>query len=692
MRLFSPQNIQMIARNKVRFGLIILGLLLIAISALTEILGLGHAEGLGVRQIALILLGSFIVLIGVFLDLLPLKTVINWLTRSPIDDEELYESSFVGRISIFFISVVWLGLFCGIIEGALVIIPQVFDIVLGLSITELLSLDFFWVSIAVNTLHLILLGVILLPVLLLSKKIHIWLHAIIICYVFFSLISSLIRDKVAVYALFLISLGLAIQCTYIIRKHANIIFTVFRNTLPWLIGFSLFAFISIKSGLWLHEYVSISRLPMAAPDKPNVLVIVIDTLRADHLSSYGYQRETSPNIDRLANEGVLFENAISTSSWTLPAHASILTGLYPHEHGADVNSLNKEHLRIGEIMQSYGYRTGAFSGNYMVFHRGAGFGNGFLYFEDYFETVGSVFRTTAFGHFVQYEVLYKIFHQNYKLGRRIAEDISPSIIRWVEKNSGRPYFAFVNFYDVHDPYTPPQPFRSKYSQIQNPGGLINTDWTMNNNYQTLSSEELQSEIDAYDGAIAYVDYHIGRLIPELQRISPDRELLVIITSDHGELFGEHDLFGHGNSLTLQETHVPLIFWWPNQLPSGESINEVVSISSIPSTILEIIGIDYPTYWSPSLDILWNEEQYYDWPVSYAEIEKQPWAPPHYLSHYGGIISATDSKWHYINHETLGEELYNWLVDLNETVDLSAELEFRDKLEKYRNLIAETRSK
>jgi hydrogenase-4 membrane subunit HyfE len=102
MKLFSPQNIQMIARNKVRFGLIILGLLLIAISVLSEILGLGHTEGLGVRQIALILLGSFIVLIGVFLDVLPLKAVINWLTRSPIDDEKIYESSFVGRIIYIF--------------------------------------------------------------------------------------------------------------------------------------------------------------------------------------------------------------------------------------------------------------------------------------------------------------------------------------------------------------------------------------------------------------------------------------------------------------------------------------------------------------------------------------------------------------------------------------------------------------
>jgi arylsulfatase A-like enzyme len=194
----------------------------------------------------------------------------------------------------------------------------------------------------------------------------------------------------------------------------------------------------------------------------------------------------------------------------------------------------------------------------------------------------------------------------------------------------------VNYYDAHDPYTPPQPFRSKFSSNPEPRRLYKyPHWT--GTYLLYLQSELQSEIDAYDGAIAYVDYHTGRLIPELQRISPDRELLVIITSDHGELFGEHDLFGHGNSLYRQVIHVPLIILVvKSSYPVEKWVSEAVSISAIPSTILEILEIDYPTSGLLSLVVLWSGEQIHDWPVSYAEIEQQPWAPPH--------LSVPHSRW------------------------------------------------
>ena len=147
-----------------------------------------------------------------------------------------------------------------------------------------------------------------------------------------------------------------------------------------------------------------SKLPAAAGDAPNVLVIVVDTLRADHLSSYGYARPTTPNIDRIATEGVLFENAVATSSWTFPSHASLLTGRYQYEHGMDKirempavggNAFSANGLpTLGEVLMQKGYRTGAFSANRTYFTHDLGFGRGFIHFEDYFHSPSDMFVRT----------------------------------------------------------------------------------------------------------------------------------------------------------------------------------------------------------------------------------------------------------------------------------------------------------
>ena len=144
-----------------------------------------------------------------------------------------------------------------------------------------------------------------------------------------------------------------------------------KRTLPWVAGVGVVAFVGIQGGRWLCEARAVANLPPAAPDAPNVLIIVVDTLRADHLSSFGYARATSPNIDRLAAQGVLFQNAISTSSWTFPSHASLLTGRYQYEHGMDkirqMPLLGSEAFSpngfptLGEALMQKGYRTGAFS-------------------------------------------------------------------------------------------------------------------------------------------------------------------------------------------------------------------------------------------------------------------------------------------------------------------------------------------
>ena len=152
-----------------------------------------------------------------------------------------------------------------------------------------------------------------------------------------------------------------------------------------------------------------------------------------------------------------------------------------------------------------------------------------------------------------------------------------------------PFFVFLNYYDVHAPYIPPQPFRGQFSELEEPGGRISTDWGMDHIYMPMTPEQLQEEIDAYDGAIAYVDYHIAKLLAELETRGLVQNTLVVILSDHGESFGEHGLLEHHNSLYREVIHVPMIFWWPDHVPAGERVTVSVSIAAIPATVLDIIG-------------------------------------------------------------------------------------------------------
>ena len=167
------------------------------------------------------------------------------------------------------------------------------------------------------------------------------------------------------------------------------------------------AFAGIQGGKWLQERNAVAHLPTAAAGAPNVLVIVVDTLRADHVSSYGYARPTTPNFDRMAQQGVLFDNAISPCSWSLPSHVSLLTGLYQFEHGIG-NVQPEPWLGWGRKAwaasplwerrwSNRGYRTGAFSANRTYFSASLGFGRGFHHFEDYFHSPSDMFVRTLYG-------------------------------------------------------------------------------------------------------------------------------------------------------------------------------------------------------------------------------------------------------------------------------------------------------
>ncbi len=367
----------------------------------------------------------------------------------------------------------------------------------------------------------------------------------------------------------------------------------------------LLAFIFIEGGSRLRERFAINQLPPASPSSPNVLLIVADTLRSDHLASYGYSRQTTPAIDALAAEGVLFENSFSTSSYTLPSHASLLTGRYPRDHHVEWDTSHRPPKRavpnLPQELQSIGYRTGAFSANTFFFTREHGFGRGFLHFEDFFHSLSDMAWRTAYGGIVTRYVRPRIGLEDLP-GRKYAVDVTAEAERWIRRDTERPIFVIANYIDCHDPYLPPQPFRSKFSTIKNPGGLINSKLHIP---KSLTDEQLQSEIDAYDGAIAYIDSQVSRLVSAVQKMTPDRELLVIFTSDHGEEFGEHGGFLHQRHLYRELIQVPLIVWEPGHVPRGKRLSQPVSNASIPATVMGLLERDSDLFPVPSLEPLWE---------------------------------------------------------------------------------------
>lgn len=293
--------------------------------------------------------------------------------------------------------------------------------------------------------------------------------------------------------------------------------------------------------------------------KPNVILISVDALRADHLSCYGYQRDTTPNIDRLASEGVLFSQAISQGIGTLESHMSMLTSLYPHTHGLNHarQTLDDSKVTLAEILKDNGYFTVAFTGGSYMDAR-YGFSQGFDIYDD--------------------------------SGGGIEKQI-PRIFNALEKNRNKRFFIFIHTYDVHAPYNPPEPYDKLYTLPQsNFNPSVENLRAVIDKKATLTDDDLRRIIALYDGGIRYVDEHIGRLLKKLDELGLSDKTLIIITADHGEEFMEHGSLMHEWQLYDELIHVPFIMRFKEKIGKGQIIrNQVQSIDIMP-TVLDILGI------------------------------------------------------------------------------------------------------
>jgi len=554
------------------------------------------------------------------------------------------------------------------------------------------SLEIVWISALSNLLLFIVLGLVLIGMIRLFPQLpwvvnSIWVFTFLAC---LDLVALSIAGPIHMYAVLTLALGFTATLVRRVRKEEVAALRFWRKSLLWIITAILLVMVGIQGGLWLQERIAVTKLPAASPGSPNILLIVIDTLRADHLSSYGYGRPTSPKIDRIAREGVLFENALATSSYTLPSHASLLTGLYPYQHGVEWHNSRAlvygRYPTLSEALRSRGYRTAAFSANVFWFTRNR-FGRGFIRFEDYFHSISDMFLRTLYGRAIEKFILPRLGFED-SLSRKQAADINRSLVRWIERDREKPFFAFLNYMDTHDPYLPPQPYRSKFSRLKNPGGILN--WRVGRSDPQMKPEQLQGEIDAYDGAIAYVDDHIGQLLNELEKRGLAENTLLIITSDHGEAFGEHNAFLHSNSLYREEIHVPLIFRWPRQVPAGVRVARPVTNALLPATVMNLIRGDPTLFPGPPLTGLWRApNSAAEWPHSLSEISGEPWVTKKAPVHHGSIKSLVNPRWHYIEHQNMGNELYDWKNDPSELQDLAERPDMQATVTRFQSRLKHT---
>lgn len=282
--------------------------------------------------------------------------------------------------------------------------------------------------------------------------------------------------------------------------------------------------------------------------KPNVILITLDTTRADHIACYGYPDVKTPALDALAARGILFEQAATAAPLTLPAHCSIMTGTYPTYHGVRVNgntALSDKQTTLAEILVAQGYQTGAFIGAFVLDGRW-GLNQGFEHYDDQFD-------------------LKKYKHLDLGEVQRPGQEVMDAALAWLDSHKANPFFAWIHLYDPHAPYEPPEPYYSEYVR--------------------------RGRVGLYDGEIASMDGQIGRCIAWLESNGLDDDTIIVLIGDHGEGLGSHGEGTHGYFIYDYAAHVPFIVATPLPGTRGVRVSSQVRSVDVFPTILGLLGLE-----------------------------------------------------------------------------------------------------
>ncbi len=419
----------------------------------------------------------------------------------------------------------------------------------------------------------------------------------------------------------------------------------------------------------------------------NVILIVLDAVRAESLSLNGYGRDTTPNLNRWAKRGVSFDRAVAPSSWTFPSHASMFTGYWPYQFNSDwKGALTGDYQTLAGYLGSAGYRTIGIVGNTSYCSWETGLDRGFERYEDHLET----WRTIAAQSSLAAAVLDRIppvdvYDAKWRrVKSRDAAAIDRLFLDFLTVRSGRhdaaPYFAFLNYIDAHEPFVIPGDFPGKFGG--KPRSRVDERLLLEYSHMDkskLTPADLAFLRNAYDDSIAHLDHEIGVLLDELDRRGALESTVVAITSDHGESLGEHGLFNHGKSLYWNEIHVPLLVIAPGLVPEGKKSGVPVSTRDLAATLAEASGSPKPRHFhGSSLSRYWIDRPAIGrtvrgtrstaMSVVYGLEEPDP-AFGTRLDFNGMIFSLVVEDHHYIRNQSEKEALFNIATDRAEEHDL-----------------------
>jgi arylsulfatase A-like enzyme len=337
---------------------------------------------------------------------------------------------------------------------------------------------------------------------------------------------------------------------------------------------------------------------------PNILLITMDTTRADHLSCYGYSRVTSPNIDRLAAGGAMFRNTYTPVPLTGPAHISLMTSLFPQEHGATINGMHMtthaHPITLAMILHRLGYRTAAFISAWPLKRGITGLGKGFQ----------------TYNQNLTYH--YKVVN----VARR-GDEVGKASRRWLRAHAHHPFFLWVHYFDPHHPYE----LHSEYSDLPLvPRPVIAK--------ATKYTPEEVRRITAYDSEIALDDHDLGKTLKLLDELGIGENTLIVLVADHGESLGEHGYVGHGDHIYQQIIHVPMIFSYPKAVPPGTVVMSDASLVDVMPTILDLAGFPMTRIGEgrslrPAIDHASTAAQ--PRPVYFVKYDEPPLLPPRWMS-------------------------------------------------------------
>ena len=494
---------------------------------------------------------------------------------------------------------------------------------------------------------------------------------------------SLLLPFVQIYkvASALLAAGAAVQIARMMGRHQRQWLSIMKKSGMALAFFILALAASVHGAIWAAETLSLRKLTAAPVGKPNVLLVVMDTVRASNLSLYGYDRSTTPFLEQIGSQGAVFDKAMSTAPWTLKSHATMFTGLYPSQvPGGFEEVLRIKEPLLAEIFKEQGYLTGGFVANLLYTSYESGLTPGFIHYDDFHVSLRQVLFHSWIAHTPVFRRLFlsrslpmmaralfppklgfegNSFH-NTTFERKPADQITNAFLAWQKTAGNRPFFAFLNYFDAH------QPFESLPPRAR-----------------TFDSPDRKA-VNKYDAQIAYIDSEIGRMLDDLQRQGVLENTIVVITSDHGEQFGEHGLEEHANSLYLQLLHVPLVIRYPAKVPKGLRVAEAVTLRDLAATIMDLAGLP-PQTPGVSFGRFWNGNGSAKGSPIVAELDRVVRPQETEPSRFGPMQAAFDDKFHYIRRGDGEEELYAYEMDVDEEHNLSNTPEGKAALTRLREL-------